>query len=297
MVDPFLAGNACGENSVEIFSSIDAGSAITGGGGFSLVASRPQWQDNLVKEYLSNSELPPAGFFNMSNRGYPDISLNGHHYAIVYNRTVGYVDGTSASSPVTASLFALMNEVLLSHGKKPLGLLSPLLYLMAADQPGAFNKISSATYNNVTYGEDNSCTENYCCQYAYKASATRWDPVTGLGTPNMEVIENYIRALNDLPSIAQEAAANQPTSSPTTMTTPTPSTKAPETSRPTATPTSSSGSTSGAESTSTGAVAKTVTTAGAVTIGVLCGFFGAVGAFMLTKIRSNNADDYYKRHD
>jgi len=96
MIDPFRAGSACGESAVEIFSSIDAGSSITGGGGFSIVSPRPSWQDNHVEDYLNTSVLPPAGFFNMSNRGYPDISLNGHHYAIVYNRTLGFVDGTSS---------------------------------------------------------------------------------------------------------------------------------------------------------------------------------------------------------
>jgi subtilase family serine protease len=296
MIDPFKAQDACAESSAEIFSTIDAGSGITGGGGFSILTPRPSWQNQMVEAYLNSSELPPAGFFNMSTRGYPDISLNGHHYAIVTNRTLGYVDGTSCSSPVTASMFALMNEVLLSNGKKPLGLLSPLLYMMAVDQPGAFNKITSATYFNETFGGDNACTETYCCQYGFKTSSSGWDPVTGLGTPNMEVIENYIRAMNNLPSIAQEAAANQPTSSPTTMTTSAPSpTQVPETSRPTTTPTSSSGSNSGANSASTGAVTKTVTTAGAVTIAILCGFFGAVGAFMLTKIRSSGPSDGYTR--
>jgi hypothetical protein len=299
MIDPFRAGNACGENSVEIFSTILAGSLITGGGGFSVVSSRPTWQANLVEAYLNSSELPPTGSFNASNRGYPDISLNGHNYLTVTNRRLGYVDGTSASSPASAAMFALMNEVLLSHGKKPLGLLTPLLYQMAIDEPAAFNKITSATYNNVTFGEDNACTETYCSQYAYKVSTNGgWDPVTGLGTPNMGIIENYIRAMNGLPSIAQEAAAQTttaPTSAPIT-----PATNAPtpmsSNNPPPPPPSTASNSTSGAQSSSTGTASKTVTTAGAVTIGILCAFFGAVGAFMLTKIKKNSGDDFYKRH-
>jgi len=46
----------------------------------------------------------------------------------------------------------------------------------------------------------------YCCQYGYPASQEGWDPVTGLGTPNMLEIENYIRNISGLPSVAKEAA-------------------------------------------------------------------------------------------
>jgi hypothetical protein len=57
-------------------------------------------------------------------------------------------------------MFSLMNEVLLSNGKKKLGLITTLLYKMAVDQPIAFTKIVPKTYNNKTVGADNSCTKD-----------------------------------------------------------------------------------------------------------------------------------------
>eukprot|EP00475_Leptophrys_vorax_P011382 TRINITY_DN1790_c0_g2_i2.p1 TRINITY_DN1790_c0_g2~~TRINITY_DN1790_c0_g2_i2.p1 ORF type:complete len:888 (-),score=257.55 TRINITY_DN1790_c0_g2_i2:64-2406(-) len=216
--DPLNQVGACGQSTQEVYASIKSFAIISGGGGFSVVSPRPSWQSSFVSSYLQSVALP-TGTFNSSNRGFPDIALNGHNYAVVNNRSIIPVDGTSASAPALAGMFALMNEVLLSNGKKPLGLLGPLLYQMATEEPAAFNKITSATQLGFTFGAGNNCTENYCCRYGYSASSSGWDPVTGLGTPNMMVIENYIRKINGLPSIAQEAAAAQAASSPSSSTT------------------------------------------------------------------------------
>jgi subtilase family serine protease len=298
VLDPFAAQNSCGEFEGELYAEPLTGSGISGGGGFSTVSARPSWQDSMVSSYLSNYETPPTDYFNSSNRGYPDISLNGHNYMVVVQRQVGFYDGTSASSPSLAAMFSLMNEVLLSHGKKPLGLITPLLYKMAVDQPSAFHKIVPVTYYNRTIGADNSCTRSWCCQYGYKTSSSGWDPVTGLGTPNMGVIEDYIRTMNGLPTVAQEAASltPAPTSAPTNAETRAPTSAAvPPTNNPTAAPTVSAAAGSAATAYVT---PKTVTTAGAVVIGVLCAFFGAVFAFFAVKCRgAGNSESTYRRHN
>jgi len=292
-IDPYAGANSCGQSPKEILAEPLTGALITGGGGFSSVAPRPTWQDNLVGSYLENNELPPSTWFNSANRGYPDMSLNGHNFPVVVNGRIGNYDGTSASSPSLAAMFALMNEVLLSNGKKPLGLVAPLLYQMAIDEPTAFNKISPITVNNRTVGGDNACTSMYCCQYGYKVSESAWDPVTGLGTPNMLVIENYIRKLNGLPSVAQEGASQQPpdTSMPTTM----PTTTMP-TSKPTSTPSPTQSAVQSSQA-SDSDTPKTVTTAGAVVMVLVAAFLGMMGTIIFMKARSAAAEssDDYKR--
>eukprot|EP00475_Leptophrys_vorax_P030475 TRINITY_DN456_c0_g1_i4.p1 TRINITY_DN456_c0_g1~~TRINITY_DN456_c0_g1_i4.p1 ORF type:complete len:914 (-),score=271.70 TRINITY_DN456_c0_g1_i4:1560-3962(-) len=287
-IDPFDEAGACGQSPKEIFSSILSGAFISGGGGFSVVSAQPSWQSSAVSAYLKTGLAPPSDYFNSSNRAYPDISLNGHNYPVVVGGQVTGVDGTSASSPTLAAMFALMNEVLLSHGKKPLGLLTPLLYQMAVDEPTAFNKITPGTDSaGVVYGGDNTCTESYCCQYGYKTSSSGWDPVTGLGTPNMAVIENYIRKVNGLPSIAEEAAAlNAPATNAPTQAVVT--TNAPiATITPTATiaPTATAAPTAAAAASEAGATTKTVTTAGATVMVILAFFFGVVGTVIYFKTR------------
>jgi subtilase family serine protease len=287
MIDPNLI-DSCSTTTQEMFTSYRLG-AFDGGGGFSITIPRPSWQDNLVKGYLNQTELlPPTNSFNSTTRGYPDVALNGYDYVIIENRTLHRIGGTSAASPALAGMISLLNEVLLSNGKKPLGLLPPLFYEMAQEQPSAFNKIlpkeyqipdTLATYPNETVKvQNNGCTRFYCCQYGYGASSSGWDPVTGLGTPNMLTIENYIRKMNGLPSVAQEALALE---TPAPTSTPPPTSTPAATVHPTSAPTSPScnGTSSGASSstTNTGTSMASVNTIDAVLIGI--GSF-LVGSFV-----------------
>eukprot|EP00475_Leptophrys_vorax_P030474 TRINITY_DN456_c0_g1_i3.p1 TRINITY_DN456_c0_g1~~TRINITY_DN456_c0_g1_i3.p1 ORF type:complete len:881 (-),score=220.63 TRINITY_DN456_c0_g1_i3:32-2674(-) len=284
-INPYGSSSSCGQSPQEILSDMLTGAFITGGGGFSNLQSRPSWQKAAVEAYLNQTHLlPPSNYFNASNRGYPDLSLNGHNYPVVSGGQVIGVDGTSASSPTTAALFTLMNEVLLKYGKKPLGLLGPLLYQMAEEEPTAFNKIAPVQYGDMILGGDSNCTAIYCCQYGYKATSSGWDPVTGLGTPNMLVIENYLRKMNGLPSIAEEAAAVQgPTEGPTSAATTSPS------------PSPTAAVSSGYET------PKTLTTAGTVTMVVVALFLGVFGTVVYFGANKKNPDDLrasaYRRAD
>ena len=55
---------------------------ITTGGGFSDVSPLPAWQKDVVNAYLKSGVQLPTGNFNASNRGFPDVSANGHNYLI-----------------------------------------------------------------------------------------------------------------------------------------------------------------------------------------------------------------------
>jgi len=97
------------------------------------------------------------------------------------------VGGTSASSPIVAGVFSLLNSYTLQKTGKTLGPVNQLIYKMAAEAPDAFT--------DVTVG-DNSCTEDGCsdgCQGYY--CTTGWDPVTGWGTPRYNEMFAYVQKL------------------------------------------------------------------------------------------------------
>ncbi|KAN0023173.1 hypothetical protein ACTFIU_011336 [Dictyostelium citrinum] len=176
----------------ESVCSIQSGSIITSGGGFSVTQSQPSYQFNAVNNYLQQqSSLPPSFSFNSSNRAYPDISLVGSKYSIVQSNNITSsqcpcqtisVDGTSCSSPSIAAMFSLINDKLLNAGKSTLGFLNPLLYQAAEESPNVFNDIING---------NNNCNRMYCCEYGYKA-VNGFDPASGLGSIVYSKMEDYI---------------------------------------------------------------------------------------------------------
>ncbi|KAF8964246.1 subtilisin-like protein [Flammula alnicola] len=145
---------------------------IFSGGGFSNIFPLPSFQASAVKGFLK--EHPPPftnGQFNNSGnaRGFPDLAANGANYVIGIDGEFELVFGTSASSPVVGSIITLVNDARLHVGKRPVGFLNPLLYSA---------KFKSA-FNDITSGGNQGCgTPGF--------TATKgWDPVTGVGTPNL----------------------------------------------------------------------------------------------------------------
>lgn len=154
----------------------------TAGGGFGLYPSenRPKWQNDVVTEYLNSKVLLPNNF-SKNGRGYPDVSAIGHNCAVFDSGEISDIDGTSCSSPVFAGIVSLLNDYQVSNGKPKLGFINPILYDMAKD----------GVFNDWIVG-NNWCTEYSCCpvrkdlgsDFGYMASIG-WDPVYGLGTPNV----------------------------------------------------------------------------------------------------------------
>lgn len=165
----------------------------TTGGGFSIYNSRPYWQTEVVSKYLS-SHIPLPENFNSKGRGYPDVTAIGHNCPVIQGNQISPVDGTSCSSPVFAGMVAILNHYESKKGKPNLGFLNPLLYQMY--------KESASIFNDITIG-NNYCTEYNCCQsrsdggsdFGY-LSTKGWDPVTGLGSPNIKEMLNYLDQKN-----------------------------------------------------------------------------------------------------
>mmetsp|Transcript_7266 Transcript_7266/g.7976 ORF Transcript_7266/g.7976 Transcript_7266/m.7976 type:complete len:554 (+) Transcript_7266:29-1690(+) len=167
----FLQDGVGPEGAVEAFGS---------GGGFSPLFPIPSYQKSVVDNFLQTSKkLPKASFFNATGRGTPDVSALGIGFQVIVNGQVNSVGGTSASAPTFSALISLLNEERFVAGKKSLGFLNPWLYQTAAAHSDAFN--------DITIGNNPSgcCGEGFYCQEG-------WDPVTGLGTPNFQVLKQQL---------------------------------------------------------------------------------------------------------
>jgi tripeptidyl-peptidase-1 len=66
--------------------------------------------------------------FNRSGRGYPDVAVQGGNLDFVFEGITLASGGTSFSSPIFASIIALINDRLLAAGKPVLGFLNPWIY-------------------------------------------------------------------------------------------------------------------------------------------------------------------------
>jgi tripeptidyl-peptidase-1 len=98
--------------------------------------------------------------FNAKGRGYPDVAALGHNYPVFLGGKSYNVDGTSAASPVMAAMMALVNNERLLAGKKPLGLVTPLLYQLAVTNPEIFNDVVEGTNNCAAGGATKICCTN-----------------------------------------------------------------------------------------------------------------------------------------
>ncbi|KAF7308993.1 Family S53 protease [Mycena kentingensis (nom. inval.)] len=137
-------------------------------GGFSETFARPDYQEAAVQAYLDKIGDLNAGLFNAAGRGFPDVAAQGENLQVVNGGQLGGVDGTSASSPIFASIIGLINDELVAGGKAPLGFLNPFLYQNAA------------ALTDVVDGNNPGCnTDGF-------PAAEGWDAVTGLGTPSFE---------------------------------------------------------------------------------------------------------------
>lgn len=161
----------------------------TAGGGFDRYLNEtPSWQLGAVDDYLkSGIILPPDNYFNRNGRAYPDIAVIGHSCPTFIGTEVSGVDGTSCSSPAMAGLLSIMNNHMWSKYHIRIGFANPLLYYVYDNCDGCFNSITTG---------HNWCTEQQCCSenttiYGFTAGK-RYDPVSGLGTPNIGRILHFI---------------------------------------------------------------------------------------------------------
>ncbi|KAF2090832.1 subtilisin-like protein [Saccharata proteae CBS 121410] len=166
------------------------------GGGFSNIYPIPAYQASAVAtffaehdpSYPSYSRLTDnvteissfgdgGGIYNRIGRGIPDVAANGDNIAVYVGGDYELSGGTSASTPIFASIVNRINEERLNAGKGSIGFINPALYA------------NPCILNDITNGTNPGCwTEGF-------SAVKGWDPVTGLGTPNFAKMLEYFLAL------------------------------------------------------------------------------------------------------
>lgn len=146
------------------------------GGGFSDIFARPSYQDAAVTKYLGILGDRWEGLYNPAGRGFPDIAAQAYRYHVMDTGQDELIGGTSASSPVVAGIFSLLNNARLQAGKPPMGFLNPWLY-----------ETGFQGLTDIIYGGSRGCSggpgNGVMVPYASWNATEGWDPATGLGTP------------------------------------------------------------------------------------------------------------------
>jgi subtilase family serine protease len=158
------------------------------GGGPSSIYPRPSWQDSVAAQIPGN------------HRGIPDLSWNAAVNGAVLVDLQSFlpsdqqgfylIGGTSASTPQTAALTALVNERRGSLAKAPIGNLAPKLYSLPSDafvdvaptHQGDAGVVSGNLDSNAMfqYNPDGSVSVG---PVAGSPTLPGWDMTTGFGTP------------------------------------------------------------------------------------------------------------------
>lgn len=171
--------------------------AYSSGGGFSNIYAVPVYQKTALAVYFAQHDpgypfysyltndttsigadkaIYGDGLYNRIGRGIPDVAANGDNIAVYVGGQFALSGGTSASTPIFASILNRINEERLRIGKSTVGFVNPVLY----EHPYVLNDITNGSNPN--------------CNTSGFHSVPGWDPVTGLGTPNYpRMLELFLR--------------------------------------------------------------------------------------------------------
>jgi len=143
-----------------------------GSGGVSIHMPLPAWQANLTyrRWFDSNSSAGPVT--SLTTRGVPDISAAMNAYGVRVNGVIGGYSGTSAAAPIAAGIFARYISI---HGRRP--------------PP---NSIHSILYSNLDAYYDILSGNNASRINTGYVASTDWDPVTGLGVPFGNTVQQLV---------------------------------------------------------------------------------------------------------
>lgn len=175
-------------------ATLTAGAGFTTGGMFSTLFPRPSFQERHLASYLDSvfNDLPAGSkAFNRTGRAYNDVAALGANVPIVLGGEWQSTGGTSASGPIVAAIFALLNQLRNASSLPPLGLANGWLYAAASSRPDAFNALADGGSNAC--GEPGLNGAAQCCTQGFTTTTTleptlRWSVPGGLGTPNFGVL-------------------------------------------------------------------------------------------------------------
>lgn len=158
------------------------------GGGYSTIFARPSYQN---------------GFVSSGHRGVPDIAYSGdvsNGLLIAWSQgdpgqagNVYEFGGTSAAAPQWAAIAALADQ----NARHPLGFLNPELYALAHARYGTVFRDVTRGNNTVVTGGNTTLpitgsTDTGRVRVVGYPAARGWDAVTGLGTPIVAHLLQYL---------------------------------------------------------------------------------------------------------
>lgn len=174
---------------------------VATGGGVSTLYPRPSWQQGIDQQYGDHRMLPDTSW-NAAVNGGVDVYITAYPEYNCGNTTGCWTvfGGTSAATPQTAALVALLNADLASRGDGPIGFLDPLLYGLSSSSykkaytdivPEEFGRaqrvfagsevgVPGPVYKSVGNLQDNQLWEVNVPGYPTTAG---YDPTTGWGAP------------------------------------------------------------------------------------------------------------------
>jgi subtilase family serine protease len=167
-----VTGAYLSETAWNTLPALTGGHSFASGGGFSHLFTRPAYQDG----------LPAAG----AMRGVPDVAadaLGATGMALEFSVPGGGdffigAGGTSAAAPLWAGLIALADQ----QAGHPLGFVNPAIYRIARSPQ--YHK----AFHDITTGNNTIALASPPVTITGYQAGPGWDPVTGLGTPDAQVL-------------------------------------------------------------------------------------------------------------
>lgn len=176
---------------------------LAGSGGFSQDVPIPRWQEPVLRRWYARGANQPAVV--PYGRGFPDVALMASgpsvqrgdvlssmgYQAVVQRQWLDYAGGTSIAAPIWAAVLARANQARAAAGKGTVGFVNPLLYSLRRATPEPFRDVVIGQTDvcvRVVNGHGKAVTH----RIDGFSAGTDWDPVTGLGVPN---VANLIKHL------------------------------------------------------------------------------------------------------
>lgn len=154
------------------------------GGGFSEYFQRPAYQDESVHGYLDQLGDKWAGLYNPKGRGVPDVAAQARGFVFVDHGYFTKLSGTSAAAPVFAAIVSRLNAARLERGQGKMGFLNPWLYSL--NNTGLMDIVDGGSVGCTGYSDVGGPAS--IVPHASWNATPGWDPVTGLGTPDLNTL-------------------------------------------------------------------------------------------------------------
>ncbi|QDS74942.1 hypothetical protein FKW77_004514 [Venturia effusa] len=164
-------------------------------GGFSDYFPRPDYQAKAVETYFTE-KAPPAvtstlsPYYNKSGRGFPDIaahSIRPNFVVFALGDAIQF-GGTSGSVPAMAGIIGLLNDARLRAGLPTMGFINPWLYASGSDFLADVTTGASRGCDGTNHQNGLKLTGSGLIPGAYWNATVGWDPSTGLGLPDFQLM-------------------------------------------------------------------------------------------------------------